>query len=1096
MAISCTQDESTQRSPSNTLFTTIPAQHSGITFQNDLTYTEAFNTYTYRNFYNGGGVGVGDVNNDGLQDVFFCGNMVDNALYLNQGDFKFKDISEYAGITSPGVWTSGVAMVDVNGDGWLDIYVTKGGEPGGVNRHNELFINNGKVDETGRVRFTEQSKKYGLADEGLSTHAAFFDYDKDGDLDCYLLANSLRPVGNYDLRPDQRNIRDTLGGNKLYRNDGDTFTDVSEAAGIYGSAIGFGLGVTIGDVNRDGWADIYVSNDYFERDYLYINNQKGGFEEQLEETMSEISFSSMGADMADINNDGYPEIFVTDMLPRDNARMKTKTHFENWDKYQANLKNGYFHQFNRNVLQLNNGRISKDKAAVSFSEIGRMAGTYATDWSWGALIADLDNDGLKDIFIANGIGKDLTDQDYVQFYSDRAKVSRILKEKGKVIEEMVDAMPEQKLSNYAFSNNGDLTFEDKAAVWGLAEPSFSNGSAYADFDNDGDLDLVVNNTNMPPFLYENKANTKGNHWLKLDLKSADGLRQAIGSQATLYSNGQAYFQEVHPMKGFESTVDSRLNFGLGGVEQIDSLVINWNSGIRQSFTTVSLDTTLVLRQPLKGRKVPSTASAARTIFARAQAFPFTHQENEHIDFDRQRLLHHMLSNEGPKAATADVNGDGREDVFICGAKDQAGALFLQKSNEQYALAPSQIAFQNNKGGEDTDATFFDADGDGDEDLYVASGSSEFNNTATQLLDKLYLNDGKGRFTQKKETPIARFQSSACVRAQDFDQDGDIDLFVGERLKPNTYGVPVHGHLLQNNGDATFKNVTKSIAPQLRSLGMMTDAQWSDIDSDGDEDLLIVGDWMEITVFENNKGQFAIKENAFGAASAGFWNCMKLSDLDGDGDEDIVALNHGINTRFVPKAGLPVTMHVNDFDQNGSAEQLIAVANGDTLYPLSLLPELTKQMPILRKRYLKHERYKNAKISDLFAPEVLAKSVVWEVNETRSVVYMNEGGTFVQKALPTAAQLAPMYGVAIADFDKDGIKDMLVGGNLYKAKPETGIYDATHGLLLKGKGDGTFEAIPSEESGIHIKGEIRDIELLANNRVMVTVNDGQPLIFKY
>lgn len=1078
------------------LFTLLPSSETGIDFRNDLVYDRDFNIYRYRNFYNGGGVGIGDVNNDGLADIFFSSNMGENRLYLNRGNWKFEDATQKAGVAGKGSWSTGVSMADVNGDGWLDIYVCNSGNPKSAekaghtfSRENELFINN--RDGT----FSEKAREYGLDDRGLTTHAAFFDYDKDGDLDAYILNNSFRPIGSFDLRKNLRYTRDSLGGHKLLRNDNGHFTDVSEKAGILGSVIAFGLGVTVGDADMDGRQDIYVSNDFFERDYLYHNNGDGTFSEVLEKEMRHISAASMGADMADINNDARPDIFVTDMLPERDYRIKTTTSFDSPDRFRYTSSAGYYNQFTRNMLHLNNGD-------GTYSEIACLGGVEATDWSWGALMFDMDNDGWRDIYVANGIAQDLTNQDYLMFASDPVVQQEIVAGGNVDFKRLIDSIPSEKIPNYAFHNNRNLTFTNMADAWGMAQPGFSNGAAYGDLDNDGDLDLVVNNAQMEAFVYRNESDkVLKNNYLQFELKGEGLNTAAFGAKIFLRAGGQTFYQEQMPMRGFQSSMDPRPEFGLGDIKQVDTVLVVWPTGNKMTLLThVATRQTLKLSQAdanIEQTEIPWLKPAGRPLFQNATAaaaIAWKHRENQFYDWDRDRLLYFLYSTEGPRVATGDVNGDGREDFFICGAKDQPGAVFLQTPEGKFRQS-KQPDLDADARCEDVDAVLFDADGDRDLDLYVASGGNEAEPLSPELADRLYLNDGKGYFTREKDAvPAQKPFATGCVRAADLDGDGDQDLFVGMRLLPGKVGVPVGGFLLKNDGKGYF---SMEQPPVLKNLGLITDAVWADVDGDGDPDLAVVGEWMPVRIFINTNGQLSEADAATGA-TAGLWKRIAPGDFNGDGLVDFMVGNEGLNTRLDASPEQPLSLFFNDFDKNGTAEQILCRYNGGKLLPYVLRGDLVGEIPSLKKKYLKFRRYANQSISDIFTPEQLKDAIELKAGVLASGVLLNLGkGKFSFTPLPDEAQFAPMYGISIRDYDGDGKLDAVTGGNFLGCKPEFGYVDADYGLFLKGDGKGGFTPVRSLASGLRIDGEVRDIKAIRIGQkqcLLVARNNMAPEIF--
>ena len=1049
---------------------------TGIAFENTLTYTEEFNPYTYRNFYNGAGVALGDINNDGLLDIYFTGNIVDNKLFLNKGNWQFEDITATAGVACKDVWSTGATFVDINADGYLDLYVCKSGKPGGERRYNELFINQG--DNT----FVEKAKEYGLAVEGLSVHAAFLDYDKDGDLDCYILNNSIRSVGGYDLIKGQREIPDPNdNGNKFFENQNGKFIDVTAEVGMFTSAIGFGLGITVSDFNKDDWPDLFISNDFFEKDYLYINQKGEGFTEASDDYFGSLSMGSMGADAADLDNDLQPDLLVTEMLPKTIERKKTKAKYDSWDKYTLMQRNGYANQMPRNVLQRN-------IEGKGFFEVGRKSGVAATEWSWASLLFDMDNDGLRDIFIANGINKDLLDRDYLAYMANEEQVRMLMRQKQEVIKKLIDIMPSQAVSNVAYKNEGEFNFSDKTSDWGLDLPSFSNGNAYGDLDNDGDLDLVVNNVNMPAFIYKNTTDTLVNRSLQIKLKASANNTKAVGAKVTLYAEKEKMVSELYPSRGFQSTVPHRLHFGLGNVQQVDSIVITWPDG--QQTQQYNLATNQLLQIEQKNGLAP-VKEKHEVLKEFPTLFQYTHKENNFIEFNRERLLTQMNHNEGPALAVADLNKDGIDDVFIGGGKGQTAALYLSQANGAYqtVVAP----FENDKESEDTHAIWVDMDQDQDLDLVVASGGRAFSVYSQDLNDRIYENKGNG-VLQKVNSPWIsdRKFSSKALAAADVNRDGKIDLFVGERYSTFTYGVPTDGFLMINQGEGKFKQQVQS---SLEKIGMITDASFTDLNNDEWPDLVLVGEWMPITILINENGTFVNKTKEYGLEkTVGLWNVLRLEDLNNDGKMDLIAGNHGTNTFLEPN----MKMFINDFDKNGSLEQILCVFRNQKYYPVIDKDELITQLPSLKKKIVYYADYAEKDITQILDPVQVDAAYSVSLNQLKSQVFIRNDESFKSLDLPEEIQYSPVYAISPVNIDKNGQKSLYLGGNQYLVKPQFGRYDASKAWrfsFIIEEGKLKFQTPIS----LGIEGQVRGvlpININNKNIYIFAINDDEVRFYKW
>jgi hypothetical protein len=1084
------------------LFELLPPTATGVTFVNRLPEPPRtdFNILNYLYYYNGGGVAAGDVNGDGLPDLYFTSNLGSNRLYLNKGGYRFEDVTARAGVADSVGWKTGVTMADVNGDGRLDIYVC-GVDYLTMHGRNVLYINNG--DGT----FSDRTAEFGLEHFGYSTQALFFDYDGDGDLDMYLLNHSTHTERGPSTHP-QREVRHPRAGDKLFRNDGKRFVDVSERAHIYGGVEGYGLGVVAIDVNLDGCPDLYVANDFQENDFLYINNCDGTFTESIASAVGHTSRFSMGVDAADFNNDGRPDLVVADMLPEREDILKTSATTESFDIFNLKVKAGYHAQYARNTLQLNRGR-------GRFSEIGYLAGVHATDWSWAPLFADLDNDGYKDLFITNGIYRRPNDLDYITYVGNEEIQLSLAKGVTQENLALLRKMPQVPLPNYAFRNNGDLTFSNLAAAWGLGQPGFSNGAAYVDLDNSGALDLVVNNVNGPASIYRNHAREiNGRHYLAVRLNGDGANTGGIGARVRIRAQGTVQLLEEMPTRGFESSVDTRLHFGLGSATRVDTLTVTWPDGRSQTLTNIAADQLLTLRQvdasvatgegAHNDRGVwhgaPTTESARVALFLRftdvAQRLGANvkHAENLAFDLDREPLMPRLLSTEGPALAVADVNGDGLDDIYVGGAKWQAGRILVQQPNGTFRVAPIP-AFAADSIDEDVDAAFLDANGDGRPDLYVVSGGNEFAGNDEPLRDRLYLNDGKGNFQRATDALPAFFHNGSCVVVGDFNGDGHPDLFVGSRVVARRYGESPRSYLLQNDGTGHFRDVTLDLAPGLATAGMVTSAAWLDYDGDGKLDLIVAGEWMPVRTFHQEGRRFVDRTADVGlAGTEGWWNSITVADVNADGRPDLVLGNVGLNSYVRASASQPARLYVGDFFETGVLKQILTSYTNEVSYPLAGRDELLRLMPQLRSKYPSYASFGASRIDDILPPSELRRASVLEAHVFSSSVAVNNGhGGFSLRALPIEAQFAPISAAVADDLNGDGHTDLVVAGNFYGVQPVLGRYDASYGLLLHGKGDGTFQAVDMEESKLLIEGQVRHMKTLrtrSGKLIAVARNDAE------
>ncbi len=1065
------------------LFTLLPPEVTGIDFVNAIQEQEGFNVLEYEYFYNGGGVAVGDINNDGLPDVYLTANMAPDRLYLNQGGLVFTDVTAQAGIRHERTWNTGVTMVDINDDGWLDLYVGRSGNVASDRRGNALYVNNGNLT------FTEEAAAYGLNDAAYTNQAVFFDYDRDGDLDAYLLNHSIRRFSNF-LVEFMREQRDSLAGDKLLRNDGGHFTDVSEAAGIIGNPLGFGLSAVVSDITLDGWPDLYVANDYIEDDYLYINRQDGTFAESIREYLDHTSYSSMGVDIADINHDGRPDIVSLDMLAEDNYRQKILKGPEDHVFYAKLREDGFHEQYMRNMLHVS--------AGDDYIEVGQLAGISNTDWSWAALFADFDLDGNQDLLVTNGYMRDYTNLDFLK--TTLVEAYQAASTGGTALSslEMVQQMPSTRAGNYIFRGGADLKFTDQTSAWGLGHVTHSNGAAYADLDIDGDLDIVINNINEPAHVYRNEAQSRGGRSITIRLEGPPGNSQGIGAKVEVTAGSRKGYQEMSPVRGYLSSVEPVLVFGMGEAASA-TVTVTWPDGRRQSYPSVPAGESLTVHY---GGTLSATASPpqSQALFARLEGtgLDFKHRENAFVDFDREPLLPQMHSREGPALAVADMNMDGLEDVFIGGARGQAAALFLQQAQGTFLPVRSE-ALSAHSHFEDVDALLFDYDGDHDLDLYVASGGSSEPEGDPAYQDRLYVNTGFGRLKYKPQSLPEMHSSTSVVVASDFDGDSDLDLFVGGRVRPGQYPLPPRSYLLENTPDG-FLDVTEKLSPALTRPGLVTDAVWADVTGDGMPELIIAGEWMPLRVFaRQGSGRLEEVTAHMGLDQThGYWNVLAADDLDGDGDQDLVAGNRGLNTQVKVGVQVPASLYAADFDRSGTIDAFMSTFIKDKEVLVHWRDAVVTQVPSFVERFPTHESYAIATVQDILTEEERMAATHLVAHIAESSVFENmEGRTLHRASLPQPAQVAPVQDILIGDFDGDSRKDMVVAGNQFGMRAAVGRLDAGRGLVILGDGQMRFSS--AGPAGLDAAQNVRGLKLLSasgKTLMLVASSDGALEVYEW